>query len=58
MYSGKLWRNMQAADPNVTKAVDEESHHIVAARAEKAKYARGVLFEVGIGINLKSGVKN
>lgn len=49
--STKLWRNMQAADPNATKADNEDSHHIVAARAIAAAESRKILFNVGIGIN-------
>ena len=54
-HSSKLWRNMKneakANGQTVQKNSDDESHHVVAARAPDAHIARRVIFAVGIGVN-------
>jgi hypothetical protein len=51
----KLRRNMDRAGvaqaSSQAKRVDDECHHVVAARAPNAAAARRIIFAVGIGIN-------
>ena len=48
-HSVKLARNLRKAGS--TKQEDDESHHVVAARAPNAALARQIIFAVRIGVN-------
>jgi len=48
-HSVKLARNL--AKSGESKQSGDESHHVVAARAQRAFPARRILFSVGIGVN-------
>jgi hypothetical protein len=50
-HSQKLGRNLRKANPNTTRLLETDAHHVVASEASGARVSRILIFAVGIGIN-------
>jgi hypothetical protein len=50
-HSQKLGRNLRKVNPNTTRPLETDAHHVVASEASGARISRVLIFAVGIGIN-------
>jgi hypothetical protein len=48
-HSQKLGRNVRKANPNATRPLETDAHHVVASEASGARVSRVLIFAVGIG---------